>query len=68
VCNFTINVLVAKLHIDIVHLFGYNKIVSKIMCEINDNINCISAQQARDVNRYKNIKEKLKKKSLSMHS
>jgi len=59
VCNFTINVLVVKLHIDMEHLVGYNKIVYKIMCEINNNINCISAQQARDVNHYKNIKEKL---------
>jgi hypothetical protein len=58
-CNFTINVLVVTLHIDIVHSVGYNEIVYKIMCEINDNINCISAQQARDVNHYKNFKEEL---------
>lgn len=41
--NFTINVLVVKLHIDIVHLVSYNKIVYKIMREVNDNINFISA-------------------------
>jgi hypothetical protein len=58
-CNFAINVSVVKLHIYSVRLVGYNKIIYKIMCQINDNINFISAQQARDVHHYNSIKDKL---------
>lgn len=36
------------------------------MCEINDNINFINAQQDRDFHHYKNITEKLKKNRASV--